>query len=193
MVRRLEGHEGDVDGAVVVVDRRVMRCSRFLVLALALAPVLAAACDPPPAGDCPVCAVRAPACDNGCPAIADEVCVDGACVEPGEATIDLKVAVNLGRDLDGVVAVALAVIDARGGACADIGAVADADNVLAGNRIEVSGGTFHPDLPVGGLVPAVSVVVAVDALDASDAIVASGCVAAEASADADIIVDVPAL
>ena len=165
-----------------------------LAPAVPLALALALACDPPPPADgCPVCATRAPACDRGCPAIADDICVDGACVDPGEATVDLSVAVNLGRDLSGVVALALAVVDARSGACADVGPVASAQNVLAGNRIEVSGGTFHPDLPVGGLVPAVDVVVAVDALDADAAVVASGCVAARADADADIIVDVPAI
>ncbi len=153
--------------------------SRSLVGALVF---VVAACDPPPSGSCaPACATQAPACPNGCPALADEVCVDGACVGVDEGVVDVAVTVSVDRNLDGVVALAVGLIDARVAGCADVDGVADAEGVLAGNRIEVSGGSFHPDLRVG-LIPAVAVSVAVDALDVDGAVVARGCVDLDAAA-----------
>ncbi len=160
------------------------------------------ACDGPPAatGCAGGCAENAPACNNGCPVIVDELCIEAACVARGDDVVDLAINVNLGRDLPGVTALAIAVVDARGTSCADVGPAHAAANVLAGNRKEVSGGTFHPDLRVG-LVPEGPVLVVVDALDAafdasasSRAVVATGCVAIDASGTAGTVtVDVPAL
>lgn len=161
---------------------------RFVVFALAFA---VAACDPPPATGCePACASQAPACDNGCPAVADEVCVDGSCAAVEAGTADLAITVNIDRGLAGVVALAIAVVDARVASCADVGAVADATGVLAGNRVEVAGGTFHPDIPEGGLVPEGAVIVAVDALDDASNVVGSGCEAADAADGAEVLVTV---
>ena len=138
----------------------------------------------------PSCATKAPACDNGCPAVALEVCVDGACEAVADATVALAVDANIDRGLSGVIALAVAVVDGRGASCADVGAVRDAENVLAGNRVEVSGGSFHQDLPLGGDVPEGEVLVVVDALDDGDAVVASGCAAAVAGDGARVLVEV---
>lgn len=169
-----------------------------VVFVVGLAAVVGAACDPPPAQGCGTsCAVSVPACADGCPAIADELCVDDACVARGDDAVDLAINVNLGRDLQGVIALSLAIVDGRGASCDDVGAASSAVNVLAGNRKEVSGGTFHPDLRVG-LVPEGPVLVVVDALDAAFAdtgvVVATGCVAVDAGGSSDAVtVDVPTL
>ncbi|MDP2342336.1 MAG: hypothetical protein Q8O67_15380 [Deltaproteobacteria bacterium] len=148
---------------------------------------------PPEAAGCePACEVREPAC-AGCPAIADELCVGSACEARGDDVVDLAIDVSLDRNLDGVTALTVAVVDARVSSCADVGPVKDAVNVLAGNRFNVSGGSFHEDLRVG-LVPAGAVVVAVDALDDAGEILESGCAAFEADDTAleqGVLVEVP--
>ena len=152
-------------------------------------------CDAPAVVGCKdVCDVRPPACDDGCPALANEVCVEGVCEGVVAGDIDVALTVALGRGItDATVAVAIGYVDVRGGAtCDDVGAVKDADNVVAGNRIEVSGGGFHPDLRVG-LLPAGDYLVVVDALDDGGAVLASNCVAASFDADDSLIVDVPAI
>jgi hypothetical protein len=166
---------------------------RPVVLAVAVALAGGAACAPPSSSaPCePSCATRPPACDDGCPTIADELCVDGGCVRRGEDVVDVVVDVNVDRDLVGVAALLLAVVDARVAACDDLSSVADVDAALAGNRFEVSGGSFHPDLP-GGLVPAGDVVVVVDAVDEEGQVVGHGCTpaaagAAGAGAGADVV------
>ena len=172
-----------------------MRAAALFALAAALivALVVVTACDPPveATGCDPACKAAAPACDDGCPAVASEVCVDSACVAVADGEFDVAITVALGRDIDqDVVAAAIGIVD--DGDCATVGPVKDAANVVAGNRIELSGGSFHPDLHVG-LVAAGDYVVVVDALDASAAILASNCVAVSVDGDEAVTLDVPAL
>lgn len=155
-------------------------------------------CDPPAStsGCANACATDEPACADGCPSIATEVCADDACVAVAAGVVDLAITVNidreLDRDVDGVDALAIAVVDvgSAGTSCADVGDVADAAYVLAGNRFDVSGGTFHPDLRVG-LVPEGQVLVAVDALTVAaggaGVVVGSGCVAVDAAGSAGAV------
>ena len=135
---------------------------------------------PPPAPGCePSCQTREPSC-LACPAIVEEICLDGLCEARGIDTVDLAIDVSLGRDLVGVSAVA----------CANVGPVVDALNVVAGNRINVTGGTFHEDLRVG-LVPEGDLIIAVDALGPGDQVVASGCEEIT-NGDVNVLVNVPA-
>lgn len=131
------------------------------------------------------CATTAPACD-GCPAIAESLCVDGACVAVGDATADLVGDVSIARGLDGVIEVTIAVVDARGTDCGSLPVLTDAVGVLAGGRVDVSGGPFHPDLAFG-LVPAGAVLVAADGLDATGTVVGRGCIAVDATDGANDI------
>lgn len=145
---------------------------------------------PPPAPGCePSCQTREPSC-LACPAIVEEICLDGLCEARGIDTVDLAIDVSLGRDLVGVSAVAIAIVDARVSACANVGPVVDALNVVAGNRINVTGGTFHEDLRVG-LVPEGDLIIAVDALGPGDQVVASGCEEIN-NGDVNVLVNVPA-
>ena len=146
-----------------------------VVVVVGLLPFLLCNCEQPPApaGCEPACVVREPAC-AGCPAISDELCVDGACEARGDDSVDLAIDVSIDRDLAGVTALALAIVDARAASCANVGPVAAADGVLAGNRVNVAGGSFHEDLRVG-LFPAVDVIVTVDALNDDGSVIASGC------------------
>ena len=125
------------------------------------------------------CAQSAPACE-GCPAIADELCVDGACVAIGDKDAVVIADVSIARGLDGVVAVSIALVDGSVG-CAALGTLDSAAGVFAGTRIDVSGGPFHPDLNFGAA-PAGSVLVAADGLDAEGAVVGRGCLAVDVSA-----------
>ncbi len=171
---------------------RAVTSALFVVSVVSVSVSVVSACDPPvdEVGCEPACKAAAPACDDGCPAVASEVCVDGSCAAVADGEFDVAITVALGRDIaDRVVAASIGVVD---GDCADVGVVKDAVGVVAGNRIEFAGGPFHPDLHVG-LVAAGDYVVAVDALDASAAVVASGCVPVAVSADAAVTVDVPAL
>ncbi len=86
--------------------------------------------------------------------------------------------VSIDRNLDGVVDVTIAVIDARGTSCNDVGTLTEARNVLAGSRVDVSGGPFHPDIAFGA-VPVGAVLVAADALDEAGDVVGRGCVAVD--------------
>jgi hypothetical protein len=124
--------------------------------------------------DCPV--VEA-ACD-GCPAIAEELCIEGACVVRTDDVAEVVADVSIDRNLDGVVDVTIAVIDARGTSCNDVGTLTEARNVLAGSRVDVSGGPFHPDIAFGA-VPVGAVLVAADALDEAGDVVGRGCVAVD--------------
>lgn len=153
----------------------------FVVVAVGSALV---ACDPPTSPSCePACATRAPACDT-CPTIAEALCVDGACVELGDKDASVLADVSIARDLDGVVAVIIAVVATD--ACEGLAALQSADDVVAGTRVDVSGGPFHPDLDFG-LVPAGTVVVAADGLAADDAVVGRGCAVVElAAGDNDV-------
>jgi hypothetical protein len=125
--------------------------------------------------DCPVVAA---ACD-GCPAIAEELCIDNACVARADDVADVVADISIDRNLDGVVDVTIAVIDGRGTTCDDLGALTEASNVLAGSRVDVSGGPFHPDIDFGS-VPAGLVLVAADALNDAGDVVGRGCVALDA-------------
>jgi hypothetical protein len=151
-------------------------------------------CTPPSSSTCsPACATEPPACDDGCPAVATELCLDGVCTARADDAVDVVVDVNVDRGLAGVAALLLVVVDARVAGCADIDVVANVDTALAGNRFDVSGGSFHPDLP-GGIVPAGDVVVAVDAVDDALAVLGHGCVAATAAGTSvDVLVDVAGL
>jgi hypothetical protein len=134
------------------------------------------ACDRPTSPSCePACEVRAPACDT-CPTIAEALCVEGACVELGEKDASVIADVSIARDLDGVVAVVIAVVASD--SCDGLASLRSADDVLAGTRVDVSGGPFHPDLDFG-LVPAGTVVVAADGLVADDTVVGRGCTVVE--------------
>jgi hypothetical protein len=131
------------------------------------------ACEAPPAAACePACATRAPACDT-CPAIAEALCVENTCVDVGARDAAITADVSIARDLDGVVAVVIAVVASDD--CAALRALSGADGVLAGTRVDVSGGPFHPDLAFGE-VPAGTVVVAADGLAADGALLGRGCV-----------------
>jgi hypothetical protein len=144
-------------------------------IASAFALVLLVACDDGAddsvACDCPV--VEA-ACD-GCPAIAEELCVESTCVARADDVADVVTDISIDRNLDGVVDVTIAVIDARGTSCDDVGTLTEAGNVLAGSRLDVSGGPFHPDIAFG-TVPAGLVLVAADALNDAGEVVGKGCV-----------------
>lgn len=125
--------------------------------------------------------------------MATELCLDGVCTARADDAVDVVVDVNVDRGLAGVAALLLVVVDARVAGCADIDVVANVDTALAGNRFDVSGGSFHPDLP-GGIVPAGDVVVAVDAVDDALAVLGHGCVAATAAGTSvDVLVDVAGL
>lgn len=147
-------------------------------IAFAFAAVILAACDDTAvddgACDCPVVAA---ACD-GCPTIADQLCIEAACVARADDVADVVADISIQRGLDGVVDVTIAVIDARGTTCADVGTLTEARNVLAGSRVDVSGGPFHPDISFG-VVPAGSVLVAADALNDAGEVVGRGCVAVD--------------
>jgi hypothetical protein len=144
-----------------------------LALVVSLGPAVAlSGCEAPPAAGCePACATRAPACDT-CPAIAEALCVESACVDVGDRDATITADVSINRDLDGVVAVVIAVVAADD--CAGLPPLAGADGVLAGTRVDVSGGPFHPDLAFGE-VPAGTVVVAADGLSADGALLGRGC------------------
>ena len=161
-------------------------------LFIAVAAVVAvASCAPPPSTTCtPACATKEPACADGCPAIASELCLDGACTAVEDGTVDVVVDANVERHVTGVAALLVAVVDARVGGCADVASVAGATGVLSGNRFAVSGGSFHEDL-AGGLVPEGDVVVVVDAIDAAQVVLAHGCEAITAAGDhVDVLVAV---
>ncbi|MBM4279599.1 MAG: hypothetical protein FJ137_02170 [Deltaproteobacteria bacterium] len=169
-----------------------MRRAALRLVAAGVAVVGAAmACMPPPPSSCePGCATAEPACDDGCPAVASALCLQGACVPVLDGTVDVVVDANVDRRTAGVVALLVAVVDARVADCGAIADVASALGVLAGNRFAVSGGTFHEDL-AGGLVPPGDVVVAVDAIDDAQAVLAHGCTAAQAAGDrVDVLVAV---
>jgi hypothetical protein len=125
------------------------------------------------------CAQSEPSCD-GCPAIADELCVDGACVAVADKDAAVSADVSIARDLDGVVAVTIALVDGSVG-CDDLAPLDGAAGVFAGTRIDVSGGPFHPDLNFGSA-PAGAILVAADGLDADGALVGRGCLAVDVSA-----------
>lgn len=136
--------------------------------------VLLAACDAPAVDsgcDCPVVEAT---CD-GCPAIAEELCVESACVARADDVAEVVADISIDRNLDGVVDVTIAVVDARGTSCDDVGTLTEARNVLAGSRVDVSGGPFHPDINFGA-VPAGAVLVAADALNDAGDVVGRGCV-----------------
>jgi hypothetical protein len=138
----------------------------------------------------PACQAQEPACDEGCPVIANELCLQGRCEPVGEPTVDVVIDANIERGLTGVVALLVAVVDPRVHACDDIGAVAELVGVLDGRRYEVSGGTFHPDLD-GGRVPEGAIVIAIDAIDDGMEALARGCVSADATGDrVDVLVQV---
>lgn len=145
-------------------------------LALSVCALALQACDDAVVGTCAdPCATREPACAT-CPAVADEVCVEGACVDVATRDALVTADVSINRDLDGVVAVIAGIVDARATSCADVLPLKDAPDVLAGNRVDVSGGPFHPGLTFGE-VPAGPVLVVADGLNANDALVGRGCVA----------------
>jgi hypothetical protein len=148
-------------------------------------------CASPPSSTCtPACATEAPGCNDGCPTIATELCLAGTCVAVGDATVDVVVDANVGRRVQGVTALLVAVVDARVSGCDDIDDVAVASGVLDGRRFEVSGGTFHEDLDAGR-VPAGDVVVAIDAVDVAGAVIAHGCAPVVAAGDrVDVLVAV---
>jgi hypothetical protein len=175
------------------VRRRVSGPVSRVVVAGVVAGVVAAcaACAPPSSSTCASpCATQEPACNDGCPAIADEVCLDGACVAVADGTVDVVVDANVERHVTGVAALLVAVVDARVAGCDDVVDVASATGVLSGNRFSVSGGSFHEDL-AGGLVPAGDVVVVVDAVDDAEAVLAHGCQAVTAAGDrVDVLVSV---
>ena len=129
-------------------------------------------------GACPdPCAARAPACD-GCPAIAEALCLDGVCVDLTDLSADVSADVSIDRALAGVVAVTIAVVDGRGADCATLPVLTESDAVLTGSRVDVSGGPFHPDLAFGQ-VPEGSVLVAADGLNDRGAVVGRGCIAVD--------------
>ncbi len=137
------------------------------------------ACDPPPTSSCaPACATRAPACDT-CPSIAEALCVDGACVELAEKDASVIADVSIARGLEGVVAVVIGVVAAD--SCEGLAPLHSAVDVVAGTRVDVSGGPFHPDLDFG-LAPAGTVVVAADGLADDDSMVGRGCVVVDLAA-----------
>jgi hypothetical protein len=162
-----------------------------LRLITAVVVVAAGACTPPASTTCtPPCATSEPACDDGCPAIARELCLEGACGAVEDGTVDVVVDASVERHVTGVAALLVVVVDARVAGCDDIADVASATGVLSGNRFSVSGGSFHEDL-AGGLVPAGDVVVVVDAVDAAQAVLAHGCQAVTAAGDhVDVLVSV---
>ena len=134
------------------------------------------------------CATREPACPT-CPAVADEICIDDLCTGRGDDVCDLAGDVNIDRNLDGVTSLVVAVVDGRTLQCADLGDLRTQSDVLAGNALAVSGGSFHPDLSFGR-VPEGAMLVAVDALDTNDNVIATGCVtvdAAGASVDVGVV------
>lgn len=130
------------------------------------------ACEAPVSTDCvPACATRAPACDT-CPVIAEALCVETTCVDVGARDAAITADVSINRDLDGVVAVVIAVVAADD--CAALPQLVEAEGVLAGTRVDVSGGPFHPDLGFGE-VPAGTVLVAADGLAADGTRLGRGC------------------
>jgi len=148
-----------------------MRAVLFLALA---ASVLA--CDVGPAEPCGGGCDFEPAACDGCPALANELCVDGACVEVGDKDVAVTADVNVDRALgQSVTALTVAVLDARVASCDDVADLAAADGVVSGTRVDVSGGTFHPDLSFGSA-PEGDAIVAVNGLDDAGAVVGSGCV-----------------
>lgn len=160
---------------------------RRVVTALALIVTLGPAaamsgCEAPPATGCePACATRTPACDT-CPAIAEALCVEGACVDVGDRDAAVSADVIISRDLDGVVAVVIAVVAADD--CPSLPPLATAEGILSGTRVDVSGGPFHPDISFGE-VPAGTVVVAADGLGADGVRLGRGCVVVDVVAGAN--------
>jgi hypothetical protein len=131
-----------------------------------------AACEAPVSTGCqPACPTRAPACDT-CPAVAEALCVDATCVDVGARDAAITADVSIARDLDGVVAVVIAVVAADD--CAALPQLVEAGGVLAGTRVDVSGGPFHPDISFGE-VPAGTVIVAADGLAADGTRLGRGC------------------
>jgi len=146
-------------------------------LALVVVTFVAAACaDEQEVADCG-CPTTPAACD-GCPAVAQTICVDSACVERADDDAVVTADVSIQRGLDGVVGVTIAVVDARGASCQALETLTDTQNVLSGTRVDVSGGPFHEDLGFG-TVPAGAVLVAADGLDVDGNVVGHGCVAVD--------------
>ena len=148
--------------------------SRLALFVVAFVVAFVAACaDEQEVPDCG-CPQTTPACD-GCPAVAQSLCIDSACTDRGSDDAVVTADVSIQRGLEGVVGVTIAVVDARGSSCATLGTLTDAKNVLSGTRVDVSGGPFHEDLGFG-TVPAGAVLVAADGLDADGNVVGHGCV-----------------
>lgn len=152
----------------------VMSSIRFTLLAAACSIPMLLACDQggPPTCDCPT---KPPAC-AGCPPVAEELCIDGACVARGDDVAEVSADVSIQRGLEGVVGVTLAVIDGREATCASLLPLAEQANIIAGTRLDVSGGPFHPAVPFGAT-PAGPVLLAAEGLDTSGAVVGRGCIA----------------
>jgi len=147
--------------------------SRLALVVVALIAACADEAAPPECG----CPTTTPACE-GCPPVAETVCIDSACVARNADDAVVSADVSIQRGLAGVVGVTIAVVDARGLGCADLGVLTAASNVLSGTRVDVSGGPFHEDLGFG-TVPAGAVLVAADGLDVDGNVVGRGCVAVD--------------
>lgn len=151
---------------------------------LSLVAVLVGACTPDTSecaapADCG--AVEDAPCER-CPDIASSLCLEGACVDTGEADVDVTATFLIDRDLDGVNGMAWA-IAAADRPCAAFTAFADDLNVLAAGQKTLTGGDFHEDVQLAP-VPAGDVLVM--ALATSGAagegdVLGSGCVEAEAA------------
>lgn len=145
-------------------------------LALVVVALVAACADKVALPDCE-CQTTPPSCE-GCPPVADTLCVDSACVDRAADDASVIADVSIARGLDGVVDVTIAVVDARGLGCAELGPLTEASNVLSGDRVDVTGGPFHPDIRFG-TVPTGAVLVAADGLDVDGNVVGRGCVAVD--------------
>lgn len=171
---------------------------RAVLLALAGGALCLTACEGP-AGGCQSaddCAPTQSACDT-CPGTGEQLCLDGVCEERPADAIDIEATFNIDRDVAGGVVSLLYVLADRTGA----NGAFDCASALEGDRVAaqvaayssgfkaLSGGSFHPDVPLGRTpdVPLALVVLATDDDAGNGNVVATGCSANFVSGD---VVDV---
>lgn len=168
----------------------------FLVpsLTAVLAAVLALAACPPPAGegDCagPAdCAEpEAPACEV-CPPVARSLCLAGECEARPADAVDVTATLVLDRAIDQDVQGLAWAIAAADRTCADVGSFQafPADlNALAAGQKTLSGGGFHPDVPLARAPagPLLVLGLATSAPAGEGGVLGSGCAEADAAAPA---------
>lgn len=161
-----------------------------MLLMLALVPALFGC--PPPAG-AEGCASpseceepEAPACER-CPRVARSLCLEGGCVARPADAVDVTATIVLDRAIDQDVGGLVWALAAADRTCTDVGSfdVFPADlNVLAAGQKSLSGGAFHPDVPLARAPEGALLVLALatSAAAGEGEVLGAGCAEATATA-----------